>query len=127
MLDTKLELGPLQRRWVNRLKKHPERQLKGTLGKRFHNGDYKACCLGEAGLMMGTCVFGLDGTLHEKGHIHRTGALTRSYDRLGLRSSIGTVDDMASLATLNDDPDYTWTDIAYLIEAAPELFFTKSV
>lgn len=50
---TKLKPGPLQLQWFESLRKHPERQAKGRLGIKKENDDYKACCLGELGLIIG--------------------------------------------------------------------------
>lgn len=120
-----MKLGPLQKKWVKSLKEHPERQQKNALGKG-NEEKYTACCLGQAGLIMDTCYF-RGGILVERGSL--SGAvLTESYKKMGLRSCVGFIDDTnKSLAGLNDDNYHTWVDIAYLIEAAPELFFTKSV
>lgn len=56
-------LGPLQTKWIQSLRDHPERQLKGSLGNRYADGSYKACCLGEAGLIAGVCFWREDGRL----------------------------------------------------------------
>lgn len=122
-----MKLGKLQRKWVNSLKAHPERQFTRSLGIKTDDG-YRACCLGEAGLIMGSCFFISNGYLVEKGS-HDNAILFKSYQKIGLRSPNGEIEfeDVIGLADLNDDPYHTWTEIAYLIEAAPELFFTKSV
>lgn len=119
-----MKLGKLQRKWVNYLKKHPEQQTGGSLGYK-NSGEVKMCCLGAAGLIIGSCEF-------EKGLLVEIESdnsyyLAKSYSEIGLISDIGDVKNEDSLANLNDDGVHTWTDIAYLIEAAPELFFTKSV
>lgn len=121
------KMGPLQKRWIKRLKAHPERQIIGQLGKG-NKKEYKACCLGEAGLMLGTCEFDDEGILRDNDTGEKEVLL--SYKDIGLRSSNGQClsgDDepMVLLTHLNDDGDHTWTDIAYIIEAAPELFFTE--
>lgn len=121
-----MELGKLQKKWVTSLKQHPERQIKGVLGKRKRSGFYQACCLGEAGLIMGTCQFNENGKLKEVSSNCDVN-LEDSYSGIGLKNGDGKVDFNISLAMLNDDKDHTWPEIAYLIEAAPELFFTKSV
>ena len=43
--------GPKQEEWLTSLEKHPERQLKGILGRKQNTGGYSACCLGEYGLI----------------------------------------------------------------------------
>lgn len=122
-----MKLGPLQRKWVNTLKKHPERQLEGQLGEAYEDESiYKCCCLGQAGLLLGTCSF-------ERGVLRETFSngsytLRDTYRQLGLRSEEGAIlESHLTLTSLNDDHHHTWVDIAYLIEAAPELFFTESV
>lgn len=119
-----MKLGKLQRKWVKSLKSHPERQMKAQLGSG-NKKKYKACCLGEAGLILGTCEFKY-GRLRER-KSGSSGVLENSYDQMGLKSPNGKIDSMTGLADLNDDGYHTWVDIAYLIEAAPELFFTKSI
>jgi hypothetical protein len=120
-----MKLGKLQKKWVRSLKAHPERQMSRQLGAGTKR-KYTACCLGEAGLIMGTCVF-KNGVLVEK-KTHSPGVLKNSYKKMGLYTDHGgTEDGDISLAKLNDDGITTWPEIAYMIEAAPELFFTKSV
>lgn len=123
----KFEMGPLQKRWVKRLKAHPERQMYEQLGKG-NKKEYQACCLGEAGIMLGTCSFDDKGVLRNN-YKDEDGVLL-SYSDIGLRSPNGEClsgenELMILLTDLNDDGHHTWTDIAYLIEAAPELFFTE--
>jgi len=64
----KFKLGPLQRKWVNRLKRHPERQMKHQLGEQDRSDShvYGACCLGEAGLVIGSCYFNHQRELRER-------------------------------------------------------------
>jgi len=54
-----IPLGPIQKKWIKSLKKHPKRQLTNQLGKRKSfmgiTLSYKACCLGEGGLIAGVC------------------------------------------------------------------------
>jgi hypothetical protein len=117
-----MKLGPLQKKWVKTLKAHPERQLNGRLGK-IVKGQEMMCCLGQAGVIAGTCKW--KGALLLDGPEYYT--LDNSYENMGLIDETGSIKGGPSLADLNDDDDHTWPEIAYLIEAAPELFFTKSV
>lgn len=122
-----MKLGLLQQKWVDRLKKYPERQMTSQLGRKGKDGTYRACCLGEAGLMLRTCKFNKEGVLFEKGSKDEL-ILVNSYKKLGLNFANGrTIDGTESLAGLNDSPEHTWMDIALMIENAPELFFTKSI
>lgn len=41
-----MELGPIQKAWVQSLREHPERQMRYVLGKGTPD-NYTACCLGE--------------------------------------------------------------------------------
>jgi hypothetical protein len=125
-----MKLGKLQKKWVNTLKKHPERQTTERLGI-IVDGKKKMCCLGQAGLIIRSCFWNKKSVLLERGS-NSTGVLENNFMKIGLRSHVGGITyypngDPISLAELNDDGDHTWVDIAYLIEAAPELFFTKSV
>jgi hypothetical protein len=120
-----MKLGKLQKKWVASLKAHPERQMSWQLGAGTKR-KYKACCLGEAGLIMDSCKF-KNGILVEK-KTQSSGVLKNSYKKMGLYTDHGGIGDGdMSLAKLNDDGETTWPEIAYMIEAAPELFFTKSV
>lgn len=120
------KLGPLQRKWVAYLKKHPEQQMTGRLGKVV-SGEKKMCCLGAGGLLVGCCEWNR-GRLNEL-LSGSTLSLSYGYEKLGLLSNFGEIVSEAyiDLSVLNDDGEHTWVDIAYLIEAAPELFFNKSV
>lgn len=133
MENTKFEMGPLQKLWVASLRKHPERQMKESLG----HGDakeYKACCLGELHLCynrmkhkklpfdQGNRIFDIkDGSFSY---------LTDSWKKYGLRSDNGelrnSVKNTGSLAALNDN-GISWTEIADIIEKDPGNVFTKSV
>lgn len=126
-MANKFKIGPLQSKWLKRLKKYPERQTTKVLGIEMGDGSYRACCLGEAGLVVGSCRFN-DQCLTEFNSNDRF-SLDLSFERIGLYSDVGEVTDGGNenLASLNDDGHHTWPEIAYLIEAAPELFFTKSV
>lgn len=120
-----MKLGPLQKKWVEALKAHPERQGKGKLGY-IQNGKKKMCCLGQAGLIIGSCKW-INGKLTET-ESGSEAILSNSYDLLGLHAEEGRLlDGTQSLVSLNDYIYHTWTEIAYLIEAVPELFFTQSI
>ena len=124
-----MELGKVQKAWVSDLRKYPERQNDGILGKviKLKDGyNIKCCCLGQAeitinGMPKGTSIcsggssFGLEG----------------SYKQLGLHSMRGDLEGgllegYASLASANDG-GVTWEVIANFIEKNPEVVFTKSL
>lgn len=136
-----MELGKLQKFWLEQLRKHPERQLKGKLGEGTLD-DYKACCLGELHL----CNFRLKDepfpfigvrlfqNLCNSDYRNNDVNLSYIYEEYGLRGGKGefkksiTFKDEVyeNLASLNDN-GATWPEIADIIEANPENVFTKSV
>lgn len=129
-------LGPLQTKWVERLEKYPERQLKGRLGIKFNDGSYRVCCLGEAHLMI--CEhLNIEPNWKDNLLETQTGNLAGlendsiTVQTLGLINGLGrlkynTPDYKPSLAVMNDT-DMTWSEIAAYIRANPENVFTKSV
>lgn len=123
--DDSIELkpGPIQTAWLKSLREHPERQTTKVLGYRT-NGAYKACCLGELGLIAGVCTFDSNGTLCCDGS--RT--ILLNYTGLGLRSPNGRQTKFAepTLAVMNDFGK-TWPEIADHVEKNFSLYFTKSV
>lgn len=132
MKNKPFKLGPLQKKWIKYLKENPEKQCKNFLGLK-NEGKKRMCCLGAAGVIMGTCEW-RGNTLYEK-ESDNIAVLSRSYKKLGLRGDNGKGrngyplpgDYSRALASLNDDPDHTWVDIAYILENNPEEYFTKSV
>lgn len=132
-----IELGPLQKEWIARLRAHPERQMKGSLGTKAKDGNYTACCLGEACLMLmdngisSSIIWHYD-TLYSDGV--DSGAINE-FKLLGLRGKFGPlahghyVDGIlrTSLVGLNDGACLTWPEIADFIESNPSNVFTKSV
>lgn len=123
-----MKLGPLQRKWVETLKKYPHRQTTKVLGERKKNGHIKACCLGQALL----CLLEHKGEELPVGELTSGGPSIRSelsehYEELGLYDDVGQIygsDDC--LAEMNDH-GRTWKEIAEFIESNPEKVFTKSV
>lgn len=128
-----MKLGPLQQEWVDRLRAHPERQLEGSLGKKYHDGSYKACCLGECSMMLAEKGlvngewyngFWFDGDLD--GYLSN-----ESVETIGLRDGegdlIGVRIEGYSVLSVANDSGVTWPEIADFIEAHPEAVFTKSV
>lgn len=134
----KFELGPIQKEWLRRLRAHPERQGTCRLGKiiDLESGNYKACCLGEAVLLL--CELSgekpetsdMGSLLDNNGGFYPDEA---TVDKLGIRGNRGRLKERAivknclrySLSEMNDD-NVTWPEIADYIEANPENVFTKS-
>lgn len=124
-MEKKFKMGPLQRKWVNFLKSNPELQHTGELGREV-DGVNKMCCLGAAGFLAGTCEWH-NGRLFETAE-KDSATLNKSFDALGLRGAQGQIEENENwLTDYNDNPNYTWVDIACMIEFAPELFFTKPI
>jgi hypothetical protein len=136
---TNQKLGPLQRKWVNYLKRNGHQQGEGSLGYLEHTAplerELKMCCLGAAGYkILKTCIWDEnEEMLFDGKRDGSTTYLNHSYKKLGLYSGVGVVDykgdgmgcdDANSLAELNDN-GVSWYEIACYMEAAPELFFTK--
>lgn len=123
-----MKLGPVQKRWVAYLKNNPERQHRGELG-RIRDGK-KMCCLGALGVIGKSCKWHDNILVENDSYV--SNLLTTSFRQYGLSSEgggaiYGTGNYAPSLAAINDDGENTWVDIAYIIEAVPEMFFTKSV
>lgn len=121
-----MKLGPLQKQWLHNLKTYPERQMTEVLGKRNEDGSYKACCLGEAAIICGTANWDKRGNLYDL--VEENKNVLKSYEAIGLRNSVGRRLDTETegfLAQLNDSGK-TWPEIAAIIEAEPDQYFTES-
>lgn len=125
-----MKLGPIQEAWVKSLEDHPERQMKDKLGEGTES-EYRACCLGEAKMVMyraGWCKNPIEhGTLHSGGEDAQLSQLDRK--KVGLRSGDGDAKDETvkrSLAFMNDHGK-TWPEIAAIIRENPSKYFFKSV
>lgn len=120
-------LGPMQRKWVDYLKAHPEQQTTSCLGEKYIDGSIKMCCLGAGGLLSGVCKWD-ENTLVTIVDKHTDLLDGKSFNALGLYGSRGqTFDDLEqSLVHLNDNLT-SWTDIAILLETKPELYFKNRV
>lgn len=147
-----MELGPIQKKWLESLRAHPDRQGYGSLGMcKGGPGDYEACCLGELlityrlengesledvwGITEGavsdvTVLFDSDTS---------SGYLYRSYQTLGLNNEKGAFakdgqeasinyqgEEFESLSDMNDCY-VSWPEIAKVVEANADLVFTKSL
>lgn len=149
MNNSKFNMGPLQTEWIRSLREHPERQMSSALGKIINEetGEYRACCLGELHLcyhrmnnlplpLHGKDIIDLyDGDEEEIAfHSDIFEDLSSSWQAYGLKSQMGAIDvyarpncSITSLAQMNDDGDWTWSDIADFIEEFPEAVFSESV
>lgn len=130
-----MKLGPIQTQWIANLKAHPERQLSDYLGQGDIK-DYKACCLGELLICKHKAqrkkVPFVDGFLWSASNSANANAIIENYQSLGLYTNSGHIrEDVRAeypktcLALLNDEY-LTWPEIAELVEANPDHFFTKS-
>lgn len=142
------KLGPLQKRWVKLLK--TQGHLKGTGELGYKRPGPKSipelCCLGLAGLLvLGNCKW--DGAYLIETSSDNVAFLKCSYGELGLFSGEGKINypkefplnpiagEVENLTELNDGiinggdelifQPTPWVDIAYMIEAYPELFFNE--
>lgn len=121
-----MELGPKQKQWLHNLRTYPERQGKFSLGEGTPES-YTACCLGELLLVCGLGKF-VNGKLFDNPEIGpNCKYLYNSYSELGLRDHGGyPIDNKGdSLAYMNDGGK-KWPEIADIVEANPERYFTKS-
>lgn len=138
MKETIFELGPIQKQWIEDLRKYPERQAPYGLASRIA-GEIKACCLGQ--LILTDCeLTGKEAewegsTLHCFGKPGAT-AFVHNYTDYGLNSLNGAIkggyyleyerEKYHALAYANDR-GVPWSVIADFIEQNPEAVFTKSV
>lgn len=151
----KFKFGPVQKLWLEQLKKYPERQTRGILGVG-NPRNYEACCLGELLLCKYRVAkkklpFSEMGCIVEEGRYGSGSILHRSFDSVGLTdkkgtirfskipdeadlhysslnklSNTGNVRNHKSLTVLND-LGMSWPDIADFVERFPEAVFIKSV
>ena len=141
-----MELGKIQKAWIADLRKYPERQMTGMLGKKnIETGEIKACCLGQALLTLCEIkdiepIFSDDSSLcdisspdfprysyTELGLIGERGDLLYqvSSDSFSRDSKLGKEKKYYSLSEMNDG-GLTWSDIADYIETHPENIFKES-
>jgi len=126
METEKLELGKLQKLWVDTLRKHPERQHREKLGYISGGGIITCCCLGQLLL----CSKELNGEKlpygsisDGEGKLHSISTLSVSYQRFGLRNSVGSIADNSNSLALMNDTGKSWPEIADYIEANPDKLF----
>lgn len=127
----KSPFGPIQEKWLQSLEKHPDRQLKGELGKKITLHEYKACCLGELGLIGGVCKWVNSTLIVDSPKSESTSYLYEVHEKVGLRDANGTGwskdgEAIESLSHMNDGGK-TWPEIAAIVRANPTHYFTKAV
>lgn len=138
-----MKLGKIQLKWAKELEEHPERQLKGSLGRISKiNGTVTCslCCLGQ-GVVVADAI---DIDTFE-GYVlsgDECGLLNEKHqDLLGLRDDVGTVTTSIlpknhlfnkkiydCLTNINDrhDSEETWVLIAKTMREFPEWAFVES-
>ncbi len=134
MKNKTFQFGPLQLQWLESLENNPERQMTGSLGRKQPDGSYKACCLGEAGLVSGVCRFNGEGLLissfndeDNSNACYQNSLYSGSFMEIGFRGNTGQRLDndwTKYLYTLNDNGK-TWPEIAAIVRAEPEQYFTE--
>lgn len=126
---TTFEFGPIQTKWLESLEAHPERQATSVLGFKNPDNTYKACCLGELGLIAGLCEWFSNKLIAKSNSQNLDVYLSEVYEEVGLYSENGNHKDNEynqSLSFLNDNGK-TWPQIAAIIRANPEDYFFKSI
>ena len=135
-----MELGPIQKKWIETLKKYPERQLKGQLGIMKENGEIKLCCLGQLGLISKHMKWSKDKefkylkcTDPNDANKFSNGFFRFTFNEVGLLDSAGIFkkavyineNKYISLSNMNDG-GVSWLEIAKYVESNPDNVFTKS-
>lgn len=116
-----MELGPIQKQWINILRTQPERQLAYQLGLKTPEGEEKMCCLGQLALCAGVGSWE-NGTYK----INDDFSGIPNYSDLGLNSNCGAIKNInLTLAELNDG-NTSWPEIADIVERNLENIFNKS-
>jgi hypothetical protein len=136
-LSNGYKFSPAQKKWLSTLLAFPERQYRKALGFRDDGGNESFCCLGQAAMLV---VDKSDyyWTPERQMLALRDGGDSRSIfllssdirDVYELNSCDGefktSFANINSLAQMNDDPNYTWTDLAwYVIENPHNVFEVK--
>ena len=119
-----MELGPIQKQWIQSLKDHPERQYKHGLGVKISKDNYLACCLGELCIIAGTFQWSEDGNLMTPyGDKEYPTSIWR---KLGLYNDAGISRDGTTSLSLMNDNGLSWPKIAEKVEENPSNYFKKS-
>jgi hypothetical protein len=142
-----MKLGETQLKWINELENHPERQVKGYLGKIGKNNEDKVvcelCCLGQAVVVLENIdINNFEGSVRSGNN--STELCFNHQELLGLMDDNGKViqkvlpyghifksEKYDSLSEINDygyefDGKPTWVLIAETMKKYPEWAFKKS-
>ncbi len=137
---TKLKLGPIQTQWLADLRANGHLQMKNQLGKVDEKGEIIGlCCLGQFIVTRSKCLnienIILNSDLYSYS-ISLSSTSIRNFESYGLINEYGycnttkgiVIGDnkFTSLANANDG-GVTWKELADIIEANPENFFTHAV
>lgn len=126
---SEFKFGPLQEQWLQSLEQNPDRQLTGSLGRKELDGSYRACCLGELGLITDKCEWSGNFLIvkDDSDNVPSTIILRNVHEDLGLNSESGLsiTDNILSLSHMNDKGK-TWPEIAAIVRTNPTSYFNKS-
>jgi hypothetical protein len=135
-LSNGYKFSPVQKKWLSTLLAFPERQYRGMLGHRDEKGEEHFCCLGQAGVLATNDYYWTPESqrlaLREDNNYRSIFLLSSKIrDIYALNSCDGEFknlfDQMGSLSQMNDNPKYTWTDLAwYVIQNPTNVFEVKS-
>ncbi len=124
-----MNLTEIQEKWLSELEAHPERQMKGSLGRKDKNGNIKCCCLGQACLIINENAEWYNDSILESNH-NRSALSWQDNAILGLNSINGVLKETAFINNINykslvdmNDEGLTWPEIAKYIRENPENVF----
>jgi hypothetical protein len=122
------QFGPIQRAWLRFLRDNPDKQLRTKLGYRNSStGDnYKACCLGQFGLMVGICKWNDYTLLSLHGSVNfpdESDMIKYGFRDVNARHE--NFEKYPNLVNINDSR--TWLDVYYACINDPKGYFTKKV
>ena len=120
-----MELGINQKRWVAALRSGEYKQCRNTLCKIDKDGNRSYCCLGVANVLFNlnsADLHNLNNTAHKE-----VFGLGNSIGGTRYFGSIKYKDNVYNCLAQANDSGLSFDDIANIIEANPELFFTHSV
>lgn len=135
-LSNGYKFSSVQKRWLSTLLAFPERQHRGSLGTRDENGVETFCCLGQAAMLV---VDKADYywtpesqrlALREANDLRSIFLLTEDLrlaynllDTNGEFANLATNFEIESLAEMNDNLNFTWTDLAWYVVQNPTNVF----
>jgi hypothetical protein len=125
------KFGPIQREWLRFLKNNPLFQGKNRLGRKDPDGTYKACCLGQFGLMTGICKWDVNYLIscakNKFGDFSETFPAEEDMLKYGFYGNIApsNMPYKNSLGHINDVG--TWLDVYHACINDPKGYFSKKV